>query len=270
MRPVKKIIAPCILLSLALHSCVYLSLGIAPTKKAVKLPVLVEILDLKKNTLQQIVQQDTPHRRQENITNAKFLSAHNQKVLHQTRAANTGKFYNRIGTQHRKSQALKQHIKPPINLSALFPSTTPTLTPPKKRTPGSGPAQTDDFLKKLHIGPQTLLNTRRFSYYSFFERIKTRVAHHWRPSLYKKAQMMRYTGRIPASQTVYITQLSITIDKQGRIVDLNIVASSGEEEIDASTIEAFKKAEPFPHPPKGLQDQGEEVTFLWDFVISPS
>jgi TonB family protein len=129
-----------------------------------------------------------------------------------------------------------------------------------------GLSQNNDFIEDVPLGDVTNLNTVEYKYYGFYHRIKQKLEQYWGNSLRKKAESLYKQGRrIPASEN-RITSLTITMDNGGNIVDIQINATSGVRELDDAAIESFKRAGPFPNPPKGMMKDGH-AQIEWGFVV---
>jgi len=129
-----------------------------------------------------------------------------------------------------------------------------------------GLSQNNDYVEDVPLGDMTHLNTVEFKYYGFYHRIKKKLEQHWGNSLRKKAESLYKQGRrIPASEN-RITSLMITMDNMGNIVDIKINSTSGVRELDDAAIESFKKAGPFPNPPRGMIKDGH-AQIEWGFVV---
>lgn len=129
-----------------------------------------------------------------------------------------------------------------------------------------GLSQNNDYVEDVPLGDVTNLNTVEFKFYGFYHRIKLKLEQHWGDSLRKKAISLYKQGRrIPASES-RITSLTIKMDNMGNIVDITINSTSGVRELDDAAIESFKKAGPFPNPPKGMIRDGH-AQIEWGFVV---
>ncbi|TFF13700.1 energy transducer TonB [Pseudomonas sp. BCA14] len=51
-------------------------------------------------------------------------------------------------------------------------------------------------------------------------------------------------------------KLRFTIDGDGNVVSYELVQSSGSADLDAATLELFRRAQPLPKPPAGLMKDG--------------
>jgi TonB family protein len=127
-------------------------------------------------------------------------------------------------------------------------------------------ASNNDFVEDIPLGDVTNLNTTENKYYGFYHRIRQKLEQYWGSSIHSRATKLYKSGRrIPASENL-ITAISVTIGKDGSILDIKIEGSSGIRELDQAAIESFNKAGPFPNPPKGLLVDGR-ATIQWGFVV---
>lgn len=130
----------------------------------------------------------------------------------------------------------------------------------------SGLAQSSDFIEDIPLGDMTQLNTVEYKYYGFYHRIRQQLEQYWGNTLREKAAQIYAQGRrLPASNHL-ITALVVTLDEDGRIVEIHVKTPSGISEFDDAAIESFGKAGPFPNPPRGLLQNGR-AQIEWGFVI---
>ncbi len=212
----------------------------------------------------------------------RFLSAFNQKVLQQTQAQRSGEFKNTAGggkpdegrkDGDKKAKSLdrskrKSREKGELpDLRDLAPKFA--LTPgPRGMKPDNGdPSQTDDYLKDVQTGLQTLLSTREFVYYSYYNRIKEALRHHWEPNVREKVKIIYRQGRSIASAKDRITQVLVILNPQGELIRVEVVGKSGVDSLDDAAVEAFESAAPFPNPPKGMIEKDGTIKIRWDFVL---
>lgn len=217
----------------------------------------------------------------------RFLSAHNQKVIQETKAARSGKFSNTAeggrkeegSKEGRKDSQLKaeakSHQRPSPREAGEIPALR-DLTPKFSVNPGylapesdknGNPSQTDDYLKDVHTGLQTLLSTREFIYYSYYARIKEAIRQHWEPNVREKVKIIYRQGRTIAAAHDRVTQVLVTLNAQGELISVNVLTQSGVEALDAAAVEAFQQASPFPNPPKGMVESDGTIKIRWDFVL---
>jgi TonB family protein len=134
------------------------------------------------------------------------------------------------------------------------------------RAVGSG---SNDYLKDVDEGEDTLLNTKRWKYASFFNRVKRAVAQEWHPDV-------AYRLRDPSGQ-IYgqknrLTVLKVSLKPDGSIREPIVIEKPcGVDFLDDEAVNAFKQAQPFPNPPQGLVDKDSNlITFRFGFFFEIS
>jgi len=124
-----------------------------------------------------------------------------------------------------------------------------------------------EYVKGFKAGEQTLLNTREYVFYGYFQRIRERLDRAWDQSLRTKLTQYFYKGRQLAAESDYTTKLLVTLDDDGQVIRVQLVGQSGTRDLDDAAIRAFNDAGPFPNPPKGLVDAEGQIQVRWDFVL---
>lgn len=130
-----------------------------------------------------------------------------------------------------------------------------------KVIPGAFP----DYLKDLDKGNETLLKTKEWKFASFFNRVKRAVAQHWHPD-------REYSRRDP-SGNVYgfktrTTILHILLHPNGTLKKIVLERPCGLTFLDDEAIKAFKKAAPFPNPPRRLVNKKtRQIAFRFGFIF---
>lgn len=129
-------------------------------------------------------------------------------------------------------------------------------------------SKTDDHLKDVPTGMQTMLSTREFVYYSYYNRIKDKLRQYWEPKIREKFERTMRQGRnIASSEGDRITKVVIVLDEKGTLIRVQVVSASGLVDLDDAAVEAFKAAAPFPNPPKGIVEEDGTIKIRWDFVL---
>ena len=266
----------------------------------------VQILDQKtmpklknsiKDAAKQVVDQADKAINNEIDDQAKYLSAHNQKVEKQTRATNYGNFQNTASKSNIAGQGgspKKMDIKkfsPEFDVSKLIhdreireqkfendptaikvatEKSQPKPTPESSAQAGPGGekvSQTVDYIKDLDPGLETLLSTREFIYYTYYARIRRQLNQFWGPKVKEKMMLLYKQGRQIASSEDKITRCLVTLDKKGNLTRVQIIGISGVMELDEAAVDAFKSAAPFPNPPTGIVDEDGSIKIRWDFIL---
>jgi TonB family protein len=121
-----------------------------------------------------------------------------------------------------------------------------------------------DRLDGVDEGDGTFLNTREWKYASYFNRIKQAVSSTWNP---QRALDQRDPDRSLFGSRDRYTLLAVTLDNNGQLKDVVVKKTSGMEFLDKTTVEAFKQAQPFAHPPPGIVEPNGEIRFTFGFYL---
>ncbi len=247
--------------------------------------------DVESKKEMQMVDQDKTALNDELDPEAKYLSAHNQKVQKQTVSQNRKAFSNQSSGTSAPQASAKVQLFPQLDVQKELiqwqkdsrrsfdqgldvGNTDPQKktetavaavqgTPgPKAETPG-----TLDYLKDVDPGLETFLSTKEFKFYGYFQRIREQIHQYWTPKVTEKISRIYSQGRTIASTDDKITKLLITLDKKGYVMKIQVLGQSGLRDLDEAAIEAFKSAAPFPNPPTGIVDPDGTIKILWNFVI---
>lgn len=240
----------------------------------------------------QIVEQDQKPSNAEEV-DSRFLSAQNQKVDKQTIAKDRGEFKNakKPTTQSgpkgdgkdKNTEPMDRHEKLARDLFKSFDANEALerqKLADKEHGMGKGngsgdssagtgdTSQSNDYVKDVDQGLETMLNTREFKYYSYYSRIRRQLAQHWEGRVREKLTKMFKEGRAPAAANQdRITKLMIVLNDRGTLVRVQVLSDSGVRDLDDAAIEAFRQAAPFPNPPKGIIEGDGTVKIRWDFVL---
>jgi TonB family protein len=122
-----------------------------------------------------------------------------------------------------------------------------------------------DYLDNVPEGDKTLLNTKRWRFASFFNRVKRAVAQQWHPGrVYRRHDP---TGNIYGFRS-RLTVLKITLNKNGSIAKVVLKKPCGLSFLDNEATRAFKAAGPFPNPPRRLiNKKSGKITFSFGFLF---
>ena len=151
----------------------------------------------------------------------------------------------------------------PLSLAQLTPS-------PNQLQRALGSAF-PDALSDVDGGDKTLLNTKRWRFSSFFNRVKAAVAQQWHPDhIYKRRDP---TGKVYGFHS-RLTVLRVWLYPDGRLKQIFIAKSCGLDFLDDEAVRAFKAAAPFPNPPRRLVDRKTGLIsfrfgFLFEIVKGP-
>ncbi len=127
-------------------------------------------------------------------------------------------------------------------------------------------APANDHVDDVAEGEETLLNSKEFKYATFFNRVKRGVSQYWSPRVGEE-----YMRRDPYGNIYGVkdrkTLLEIALDPEGKLVDVDVVRSSGVKFFDDVAVQSFRDASPFPNPPKGLVEGDGKIHFQFGFYF---
>ena len=185
---------------------------------------------------------------------SKFLGAHNQSVPKE-----------QIHRSH-KNLAMKD-LMPKHSFQPMLDPNGDIASNSKKSLENSDKGSRSDDMtdKSLAEGNETLLNSNEFKYYSYYERIREQLASHWYGDIRSRMERLEREGhRVKFNKT---TATVVTLDRKGNLVKVQLVNSSGLVDLDDSSLQAFKSANPFPHPPADLISSDGLVVIRWNFIL---
>ncbi len=249
----------------------------------------------------QIVDQDQRALNDEIPEDARFLSKNNQVVKKQTLARERGEFKNKQsketekGEENAKTKSLSKvdliprfdvakSVQERVEREEQFEKAAADgfLAPTQEKqaaavaaaaakggspSKGAEVSQSLDYIKNLDTGLETLLSTKEFVYYSYFNRIRSQLNQYWSDKVRLKLSEMYKKGRMIASSDDKVTKCLITLDTAGKLIKVQIIGDSGIHELDEAAVEAFKAAAPFPNPPRGMVDADGTIKIRWDFIL---
>lgn len=112
-------------------------------------------------------------------------------------------------------------------------------------------------------GAESLLETERFKFASFFNRMRNQIAQYWDPN--EVMARIDPQGRVYGRSTRK-TLLHISLTPKGAVKKIDIVDDSGVRELDKEAIESVQLAAPFVNPPPQMVDERTgtiEIDFLF-------
>lgn len=291
--------------ALVFSAILHLSLGVGlvvskvpnsfENNKPVEIEFTPSITEEKPNKVpdeaKRIVEQDARFANNKEDPTAKFLSEKSQTVEKETLASRVGTFQNsnskrpsgkvKSATEAAAESKEKATTQAKTNgIKDLFKQFDPSEAMAKKiakeqmqnREPANlgdseDPSQTQDYAKEVNRGAETMLNTREFRYYTYYNRIRKQLNQYWQPKVKEKVTSMFRRGRHIASDQDRITKLLIVLNDAGTLVKVQVLSDSGISDLDDAAIEAFRAAAPFPNPPQGIIEKDGTVQIRWDFIL---
>jgi len=283
-----------LLLSLALHFLLWTSLSLVQVQESSRFDssqTLIELVDSPKEREQnagiftrQVDVPDSLLKERKPDEKARFLSEHEQTVLQETRAADTGLTENRRSPPEpstRRSAKLKPDFNP-LKPPPLAESGTDGFETSQDEASQEsslqfpviaglrGEAGRSTFAElapsDLKVGEMTALNTDRFLYYSFYERAQRLIYRHW--AKYVRAVLYSYGKSGAATGDEYwITRIEIVLDREGRFRRGLLHQGSGLTALDVAPVNAFRDAQQIPHPPDEMVQADGTVRMHWEFAV---
>jgi len=124
---------------------------------------------------------------------------------------------------------------------------------------------TFDDLDQIDEGDETILNSKRWKFASFFNRIRSGVSQHWHPEVVHAARDP--DGKIFGTKTRR-TKLVISLNADGSLHGIELEGASGADYLDEEAIRAVRAAAPFANPPPGLVDRKtNKIVFGFAFIF---
>jgi TonB family protein len=121
-----------------------------------------------------------------------------------------------------------------------------------------------DHMEDIDNGDETALNSKRWVYASFFNRMKRQVAQNWDPaSVWRRNDP---TGQVYGFKT-RVTEVRVSLSPTGSLAKIIITGPCGVSDLDDEAVRAFHAAAPFPNPPKELAGADNLITFGFSFFF---
>ena len=122
----------------------------------------------------------------------------------------------------------------------------------------------NDFLEDVKKGNETYLNTQKFAYAAYFNKMKQAISRNWSPNT--AIMVNDPTGRMYTRKDRF-TELKVFISDKGKLVKAKVITSSGVDFLDREAINAFKMAAPFAPPPEILLNEDRQLEIRFSFIL---
>ena len=123
----------------------------------------------------------------------------------------------------------------------------------------------NDFLEDVKKGNETYLNTRKFAYAAYFNKMKQAISRNWSPGT--AIIVNDPTGRMYGRKDRF-TKLQVFISDKGKLVKAKVITSCGVDFLDREAINAFKMAAPFAPPPEVLLNEDKQLEIRFGFMVT--
>ncbi len=125
-------------------------------------------------------------------------------------------------------------------------------------------APQNDLLREA-LGDVVDLNTLRYPFAGYMERVRRQVNYWWQQNLDNLPSSVRL-GR-----SSYTTEVVVILNGDGALELIEVTGTSGSTELDDAVVRAFRLASPFDNPPAGLiQRDGRVYLPDFDFTVQLS
>jgi hypothetical protein len=115
-------------------------------------------------------------------------------------------------------------------------------------------------------GDETVLNTDRYRFASFTNRIADEIYQPWVDSVRMAHENLVRAGHEP-SASFYLTRLGVTLDADGQVVAIKLLKGCGIDEFDEAPRSAFWEIGQFSNPPAALLAEDGWVQFVYEFHL---
>ena len=128
------------------------------------------------------------------------------------------------------------------------------------------PGTFDDLDDSIEEGDENILNSKRWKFASFFNRVRNGVANHWHPEVVHAARDP--DGTVYGTKTRK-TKLVISLNADGSLhsIEFDAGGESGVDYLDEEAIRAVRAAAPFANPPPGLVGKNGKIEFGFGFIF---
>ncbi|MBC86425.1 MAG: hypothetical protein CL677_04535 [Bdellovibrionaceae bacterium] len=220
----------------------------APQKKIEKKQVVsdLEQLEEKVNQLQKAVTR---------------LSKKNLRVSEESVASRTAnKTVNRSPTPSQRSTPQEKSKRNRGPGRKLSPS---PLNPQRV----SGFSTSSDYIPNVKIGSATALNADQFTYYTYFERIKSQLRPRWVNRIRRSVALLSPTDLRSLSHTTQYTEIEVILDSAGFLKDIILVRASDSKGLDEAALQSFEEISPILNPPEGMIGDDGLIRIYYSFNV---
>lgn len=219
-------------------------------KSAKENPIELTPYDPKTDPNKPVVQTEEAKEQAPDDKPARFAGEVRNRVRKETRAERSGRFQ-----QGQRIPTVPFHSGPGEGGAREDKSFSDLLAFPQ--SPNAVPGD-------VARGSQTLLNTDPVLYAGFINRVADEIYDAW-VSHCSVAVDKVYAGGGKLGANVYITKLTVVLNRDGEVASLRVLKSSGIHELDEAPKQAFWDSEPFPNPPRQMFDDDGLVRFVYEF-----
>lgn len=118
----------------------------------------------------------------------------------------------------------------------------------------------------LAAGGFTALNTDKFLYFSFFNRLEERLRGPWEAIVSEILKQKLLKQELTYAPKKWVTTIKVILDKEGRFLSASVISPSGDKNFDLAPITAFRLGAPIPNPPEDLI-KNDRVTLYYQMNV---
>lgn len=119
-------------------------------------------------------------------------------------------------------------------------------------------------VQNVSIGNMTALNTDRYTFYSFYQRIEELIRPRWEQKA--QAALERWSA-MRGKTTQWTTEVEIWIQPNGEFHSAHILRESGFNLMDTAATSPFKEARFFPNPPPEMVQDDHFIRINYRFIV---
>lgn len=123
----------------------------------------------------------------------------------------------------------------------------------------NGPSE--DFFPDYNLGGHTYLNVLKFPKVGYFVRLKKAFRTTFDPVPALRSSL----NQVSKGQIDVV--LAVTVDRMGKLADLQILRSSGLPSYDREAVRTVRDSAPFSVPPRELLDDSSMLRMAWTFTV---
>ena len=158
-----------------------------------------------------------------------------------------------------------QDASTPVPPSPSFaPSPRSLKGVPESKSRRWGEPGTTDKIDDVDEGEATILDSQRWKYASFFNRMKDDIDQYWDPVA--RLQVRDPDGRINGTKT-RVTRVMIILNADGSLDKIKLEKSSNVDYLDDEALRAIRSAAPFPNPPQGMLSDDGKLHVPFGFIV---
>lgn len=271
--------------SIFLHGLLALTIVFSPSPKKDQGPVSIELVDIQtiqqNGTVADLAEEEQPPDEEELLEKLKeqasILTKYSKRVKEQSIVKaqeqadqfkiSTAPRANNIdlrprGAMGKSADTGRETKKLEKGKGEAVPMNEPTQGNFGKTVAIGGSVGTE-LIPGIKEGSFTALNADQFKYFSFFTRVKNAFGFRWVTEIRKFMRQSSPKELYRLSLFPSPTLLEILLDKEGMVVQINILKSSGSEELDNAAVQAFYQASPLNHPPKEMINPRDRMVRLY-------